>query len=189
MNITSALLNQSTCLSLQASGGSRKSCQGRRGPGIQRVPVQGVKMSSKPSKWLFDITGADTNGTRESFLSLDFFLTYVKNIFLASYGRRSPPSRPMDPPLLQARPTKNRENTHTRIRRKRQIQNWQAENFTMQTILIAEHKNQVILTHAARQYLHVGVQQNIYNKNFFRVQRLQQHCVENILRVCSFPAC
>jgi len=43
----------------------------------------GVKMFSKPSKWLFDVTDgrADTNGFRESFLSLDLFsLTF--RIFL-----------------------------------------------------------------------------------------------------------
>ena len=43
------------------------------------LPIYGVKMSSKPSKWLFDITG----GIRESFLSLDLFSLTFRNIFLA----------------------------------------------------------------------------------------------------------
>jgi len=48
---------------------------------------RGVKMSSKPSKWLFDIIGGrHTNGIRESLLSLDLFSLAFKNIFWFSYG-------------------------------------------------------------------------------------------------------
>ena len=48
------------------------------------VVSYGVKTSSKPSKWLFGITGAvDTNGIRESSLLIDLISLTFKNIFLA----------------------------------------------------------------------------------------------------------
>jgi len=43
---------------------------------------------------------ADTNGIRESFLSLDLYLLTFKDIFWPSRGGRSPPSPHMDPPLI-----------------------------------------------------------------------------------------
>ena len=52
--------------------------------GMLLLPV--VKMSSKPSKWLFDIVGGII-----FFLSLDLFSIMFKNIFLALFfGGRSP---------------------------------------------------------------------------------------------------
>ena len=78
--------------------------RGQSGCGMLLIPVPmyGVKMSSKPSKWLFDITG----GIRESFMSLDLFSLTFKNIFLALLRGRgaialSPPPPTVDPPLLR----------------------------------------------------------------------------------------
>ena len=52
----------------------------------------GVKMFSKPSKWLFDVTDgrADTNGIRESFLSLDLFSLTFRIFLWPSCGGQSP---------------------------------------------------------------------------------------------------
>ena len=59
-------------------------------------------MSSKPSKWLFDITGGDTNGIREStFPSLNLFPLTIKNIFLALLRGAIASIAPMHPLLFQ----------------------------------------------------------------------------------------
>ena len=52
----------------------------------------GVKMSSKPSKWLFDIIGGRHERNYREFSVAGFIFTYVqKNIFLVVL----PPSRPL----------------------------------------------------------------------------------------------
>ena len=59
----------------------------------------GGKMSSKPSKWLFNVKGGRHERIRESFLSLDLFSLKFKNILWPYYGGQSPPSPTMDPSL------------------------------------------------------------------------------------------
>jgi len=59
----------------------------------------GGKMSSKPSKWLFNVKGGRHERIRESFLSLELFSLKFKNILWPYYGGQSPPSPTMDPSL------------------------------------------------------------------------------------------
>ena len=68
--------------------------RGQSGSGMP-VPMYGVKMSSKPSKWLIDITG----GIRESFMSLDLFSLTFKNIFVALLRGRGAIALSPPPPL------------------------------------------------------------------------------------------
>jgi len=47
------------------------------------VPIQGAKMSSKHSKWLFDITGGRHERNQREFSAAGFIFTYVRKYFLA----------------------------------------------------------------------------------------------------------
>jgi len=53
---------------------------------VDTSPDLGGKMSSKPSKWLFDVKGGRHERIRESFLSLDLFSLKFKNILWPYYG-------------------------------------------------------------------------------------------------------
>jgi len=83
---------------------NQKIVLGGMGSGVPLIPlpIQGVKVSSKPSKWLFDITGRPTRTELERVFCRWIYIYLHSKIFSGplSHGGRSPPSPHMDPPLI-----------------------------------------------------------------------------------------
>ena len=70
---------------------------------VDTTPDSGVKVSSTPSKWLFDITGRPTRTELERVFCRWIYIYLHSKIFsgpLSHGGGRSPPSPHMDPPLI-----------------------------------------------------------------------------------------
>jgi len=77
--------------------------RGAKGAGMPLIPVliSGVKMSSKPSNWLFDITGGRRRRKQRELFVAGFIFTYVQKYFFLAFvrGGGNRPHCPLDPPL------------------------------------------------------------------------------------------